>query len=172
MFVSTLSQRFSSSPSSTTLHLTSPPSCTTMKAVFVALALATSALAQGVIITQPPAGSTEKQGLPMTVVVQKQVRSRTLLSAPPLLLTDLPVLRRTPSQARKTSQSPSASSPAAQPAATASRTSPSARCSSLGSTRRRRTRPEMSRRTTSCASPLTWPPAPRASPSRTFISSG
>ncbi|KAL1939936.1 hypothetical protein VTO73DRAFT_9636 [Trametes versicolor] len=43
-----------------------------MKAVFVALALAVSTLAQGVSITQPPAGSTEKQGLPMTVVVQKQ----------------------------------------------------------------------------------------------------
>lgn len=48
-----------------------------MKAVFVALALAVSAIAQGVSITQPPAGSTERQGLPMTVVVQKQVRTRT-----------------------------------------------------------------------------------------------
>lgn len=55
-----------------------------MKAVFVALTLAVSALAQGVRITQPPAGSAEQQGLPMTVVVQKQVRPRTSLSCPPL----------------------------------------------------------------------------------------
>ncbi|OJT10265.1 hypothetical protein TRAPUB_13219 [Trametes pubescens] len=43
-----------------------------MKAVFVALALAVSALAQGVHIAQPPSGSVEKQGQSMTVVVQKQ----------------------------------------------------------------------------------------------------
>lgn len=76
-------QQSPSSPSPPTHLLTSPPSYSIMKAVFVALALAVSALAQGVRITQPPAGSTEKQGLPMTVVVQKQVRSGTSLSAPP-----------------------------------------------------------------------------------------
>lgn len=45
-----------------------------MKAVFVALALAASALAQGVSISAPAAGATVQQGSTLTVVIEKQVR--------------------------------------------------------------------------------------------------